>query len=96
MRSRSTLSAMTMADAIGHAAMFELLIIVAVTIRAVTFMRPASASADIITMAAMVLAGMDLLTTDSEVTGLEVTGLEAGLADTAAVTTTELVRGHSE
>ncbi len=103
MRSRSTLSAMTMADAIGHAAMFELLIIVAVTIRAVTLMRPASASAsaDIITMAAMVLAVMDLLTTDSEatdseVTGLEVTGLEAGLADTAAVTTTELVRGHSE
>ena len=101
MRSRSTLSAMTMADAIGHAAMFELLIIVAVTIRAVTFMRPASASSDIITMAAMVLAVMDLLTTDSEatdseVTGLEVTGLEAGLADTAAVTTTKLVRGHSE
>lgn len=98
MRSRSTLSAMTMADAIGHAAMFELPIIVVVTIRAVTLMRPASssASADIITMAAMVLAGMDLLTTDSEVTGLEVTGLEAGLADTAAVTTTELVRGHSE
>ena len=96
MRSRSTLSAMTMADAIGHAAMFELLIIVAVTIRAVTFMRPASASADIITMAAMVLAVMDLLTTDSEATDSEVTGLEAGLADTAAVTTTELVRGHSE
>lgn len=82
---------MTMADAIGHAAMFELPIMVVVTIQAVTLMRPASssASADIITMAAMVLAGMDLLTTDSEVTGLE-----AGLADTAAVTTTELVRGH--
>ena len=86
---------MTMADAIGHAAMFELPIMVVVTIRAVTLMRPASssASADIITMAAMVLAVMDLLTTDSEAMGLEVMDLEAGL-DTAAVTTTELVRGH--
>lgn len=87
---------MITADAIVPAAMSELPIMAAATIRAVTLMRLASSSAsgDIITMAAMVLAGMDLLTTDSEAMGLEVMGLEAGLEDTAAVTTTELVRGH--
>lgn len=93
MRRWSTLSVMNTADVIGHAVMFELPIMVVVTIRALTVMRPASPSAlgDIIMMTAMVLAGMDLVTMGLEDMGLETTGLE----DTAAVTTTKISRRHS-